>query len=108
MPTMYVNNIGLRCSQCQRRPPPITAPHRAAAPARLNTLGRKPRRPRPAGCQLLSRCVALRCAAIESAAAATDWLQRFIDELRVCLHGCGAADLRALRGLAVTARHLKP
>jgi hypothetical protein len=101
MPTVYVNNISQRCRQCQRRPPPIAAPHRAAAPARPNTLGRKPRRPRP--CQLLS-C----CAAIESAAAATDWLQRFIDELRVCLHGCGAADLRALHGLAVTARHLKP
>ncbi|MCV7099824.1 type 2 isopentenyl-diphosphate Delta-isomerase [Mycobacterium palustre] len=36
-------------------------------------------------------------AAIESAAAVTDWLQRFIDELRICLHGCGAADLAALR-----------
>jgi isopentenyl-diphosphate Delta-isomerase len=36
-------------------------------------------------------------AAIESAAAATAWLQRFIDELRICLHGCGTADLAALR-----------
>ena len=27
-------------------------------------------------------------AAIESAAAVVDWLQRFIDELRICLHGC--------------------
>lgn len=35
--------------------------------------------------------------AIESADAVVDWLQRFIDELRVCLHGCGAADLSALR-----------
>ena len=35
--------------------------------------------------------------AIESADAATDWLQRFIDELRICLHGCGAPDLPALR-----------
>jgi isopentenyl-diphosphate Delta-isomerase len=42
-------------------------------------------------------------AAIESAAAATAWLQRFIDELRVCLHGCGAADLGALRAAGVTA-----
>ncbi len=32
-------------------------------------------------------------AAIESADAATAWLQRFVDELRICLHGCGAADL---------------
>lgn len=41
-------------------------------------------------------------AAIESAEAATAWLQRFIDELRICLHGCGAADLGALRDVGVT------
>ncbi|ORV92090.1 type 2 isopentenyl-diphosphate Delta-isomerase [Mycobacterium interjectum] len=41
-------------------------------------------------------------AAIESVEAATDWLQRFIDELRICLHGCGAADLPALRNVGVT------
>jgi isopentenyl-diphosphate delta-isomerase len=35
--------------------------------------------------------------AIESPAAVVDWLQRFIEELRVCLHGCGAANLTALR-----------
>ena len=29
--------------------------------------------------------------AIESAAAALDWLHRFIEELRICLHGRGAA-----------------
>jgi isopentenyl-diphosphate delta-isomerase len=40
-------------------------------------------------------------AAIDSAAAVTEWLQRFIDELRVCLHGCGATDLAALRGLGL-------
>lgn len=39
---------------------------------------------------------------IESASAATDWLQRFIDELRVGLHCCGAADLAALRDLGAT------
>jgi isopentenyl-diphosphate Delta-isomerase len=44
----------------------------------------------------------LLAAAIESAAAATVWLQRFIDELRICLHGCGAADLRALRDVGAT------
>jgi isopentenyl-diphosphate Delta-isomerase len=37
--------------------------------------------------------------AIESVAAVVDWLTMFIDELRICLHGCGAADLGALRGL---------
>lgn len=41
-------------------------------------------------------------AAIDSEAAATAWLQRFIDELRICLHGCGAADLLDLRDIGVT------
>jgi isopentenyl-diphosphate delta-isomerase len=41
--------------------------------------------------------------AIASTAAAVDWLLRFIDELRICLHGCGAGDLAALRRTGVTA-----
>lgn len=41
--------------------------------------------------------------AIESAAAVEEWLGRFIAELRVCLHGCGAADLTALRAVGVDA-----
>lgn len=40
--------------------------------------------------------------AIESADAATAWLQRFIDEMRVCLHGCGTGELAALRRLGTT------
>ena len=40
--------------------------------------------------------------AIESPAAVVDWLQRFIDELLVCLHGCGAGDLASLRHRGVT------
>jgi isopentenyl-diphosphate Delta-isomerase len=40
--------------------------------------------------------------AIESADAASDWLQRFIEELRICLHGCGTPNLRALRDIGVT------
>ena len=40
--------------------------------------------------------------AIESPAAVVDWLRRFIDELLVCLHGCGAANLAALRRRGVT------
>ncbi len=40
--------------------------------------------------------------AIESPAAVVDWLQRFIDELLVCLHGCGAGDLASLRRRGVT------
>ncbi len=41
--------------------------------------------------------------AIESPEAVVDWLQRFIDELLMCLHGCGAANLAALRRRGVTA-----
>jgi isopentenyl-diphosphate delta-isomerase len=44
----------------------------------------------------------LLAAAIESADAVRDWLQQFIDELGICLHGAGAADLRALRDIGVT------
>jgi isopentenyl-diphosphate delta-isomerase len=40
--------------------------------------------------------------AIESSAAVEDWLQHFITELRICLHGCGAADLAALRRCGAT------
>jgi isopentenyl-diphosphate delta-isomerase len=40
--------------------------------------------------------------AIDSVAAVVDWLQCFIDELLICLHGCGAADLAALRRRGVT------
>jgi isopentenyl-diphosphate delta-isomerase len=40
--------------------------------------------------------------AIESAAAVVDTLGEFIEDLRVCLHGCGAADLAALSRLGVT------
>jgi isopentenyl-diphosphate delta-isomerase len=40
--------------------------------------------------------------AIASASAALDWLQRFIDELRICLHGCGAPALEGLRRVGMT------
>ena len=40
--------------------------------------------------------------AIESPAAALDVLEGFVEELRVCLHGCGVADLAGLRRLGVT------
>jgi isopentenyl-diphosphate Delta-isomerase len=39
--------------------------------------------------------------AIASASATRSWLQHFIDELRICLHGCGAGDLAALRAVGV-------
>lgn len=41
-------------------------------------------------------------AAIESAGAVADRLQSLIDELRICLHGCGAPDLAALRDIRLT------
>jgi isopentenyl-diphosphate delta-isomerase len=44
----------------------------------------------------------LLAAAIESADAATASLQTFIDELRICLHGCGTPDLRGLRDVGTT------
>lgn len=37
--------------------------------------------------------------AIAGPEVALEWLQRLIDELRICLHGCGASDLAGLRGL---------
>jgi isopentenyl-diphosphate delta-isomerase len=40
--------------------------------------------------------------AIASAAAALEWLERFVDELRICLHGCGAGDLEGLRRVGLT------
>ena len=42
--------------------------------------------------------------AIESAAAVVDVLGGFIEELRVCLHCCGVADLEALRRIGATSR----
>ncbi|BBY65213.1 type 2 isopentenyl-diphosphate Delta-isomerase [Mycolicibacterium helvum] len=53
------------------------------------------------GADVVALARPLLSAAIESAGAVVDWLQRFVDELRVCLHGCGATDLAALRGLGV-------
>ena len=42
--------------------------------------------------------------AIESTAAVFDWLQNFIAELQICLHGCGAKNLAALRTLPLYAQ----
>ena len=39
--------------------------------------------------------------AVQSADAVVDWLGRFIEELRICLHGCSAADVTALRRIGV-------
>ena len=40
-------------------------------------------------------------AAVQSVGAVTDWLGGFIEELSICLHGCGAHDLSGLRAAGV-------
>ncbi|MCX2930474.1 type 2 isopentenyl-diphosphate Delta-isomerase [Mycobacterium sp. CVI_P3] len=42
--------------------------------------------------------------AIESPAAALDVLHGFVEELRICLHGCGVTDVDALRSLPLNAQ----
>src|SRR5215217_3629438 len=49
------------------------------------------------GADVVSVARPLLAPAIDSAAAVLDWLANFISELQICLHGCGAADLAALR-----------
>jgi isopentenyl-diphosphate Delta-isomerase len=53
------------------------------------------------GAQVVAVARPLLAPAVESVAAVVDWLERFIDELLVCLHGCGAANLAALRDRGV-------
>ncbi|WP_083150003.1 type 2 isopentenyl-diphosphate Delta-isomerase [Mycolicibacterium moriokaense] len=54
------------------------------------------------GADVVSLARPLLAPAIESPAAVVDWLQRFIEELLICLHGCGAADLAELRDRGVS------
>ena len=54
------------------------------------------------GADVVSVARPLLAPAIESSAAVTDWLQRFIDELLICLHGSGSADLAELRERGLT------
>jgi isopentenyl-diphosphate Delta-isomerase len=54
------------------------------------------------GAEVVAIARPLLAPAIESADAVVDWLQPFIDELLVCLHGCGAPTLTALRDGGVT------
>jgi len=53
------------------------------------------------GADVVAMARPLLAPAIESAAAVVDILGAFIEELRICLHGCGAADLAALRHIGV-------
>ena len=55
------------------------------------------------GANVVAMARPLLAPAIESAAAVEDWLIRFIDELRICLHCCGTEDLNALRGVTMPA-----
>ncbi|MFB1296787.1 type 2 isopentenyl-diphosphate Delta-isomerase [Mycobacterium sp. pW049] len=54
------------------------------------------------GAEVVAIARPLLAPAVESAAAVADWLQGFIEELLVCLHGCGAANLAELRKRGVT------
>ncbi|MDD7813784.1 type 2 isopentenyl-diphosphate Delta-isomerase [Mycobacterium sp. CSUR Q5927] len=45
----------------------------------------------------------LLAAAIESADSVSAWLHRFIEELRICMHGCGTPDLAALHTVQLAA-----
>ena len=53
------------------------------------------------GAEVVALARPLLAPAIESASAVVDVLGEFIEELRICLHGCGAADLAALRRVEV-------
>lgn len=53
------------------------------------------------GAEVVAMARPLLAPAIESAAAVVDVLGGFIEELRICLHGCGAADLVELRHIGV-------
>ena len=53
------------------------------------------------GADLVALARPLLAPAIESADAVVDLLGGFIEELRVCLHGCGVADLDGLRRVEV-------
>jgi isopentenyl-diphosphate Delta-isomerase len=48
------------------------------------------------GADVVAMARPLLAAAIESRAAVVDWLQIFIEELQICLHCCGAANLKSL------------
>jgi len=54
------------------------------------------------GADVVAMARPLLAAAIESADAVVASMRRFIEELRVCLHGCGAPDLPALRAGGLT------
>lgn len=53
------------------------------------------------GADVVAMARPLLAPAIESSAAVTDVLGRLIEELRICLHGCGAPDLERLRRVGV-------
>lgn len=54
------------------------------------------------GADVVAMARPLLAPAIESAVAVEDWLLQFIEELRICLHCCGATSLAALRDVGVT------
>jgi isopentenyl-diphosphate delta-isomerase len=54
------------------------------------------------GADLVAMARPLLAPAIESSEAVVDMLGGFIEELKVCLYGCGAADLAELHRVGVT------
>ncbi|TRW80769.1 type 2 isopentenyl-diphosphate Delta-isomerase [Mycolicibacterium sp. 018/SC-01/001] len=54
------------------------------------------------GAEVVAIARPLLAPAIESVDAVIDWLEGFLEELLICLHGSGAADLGALRAGGVT------
>jgi isopentenyl-diphosphate delta-isomerase len=53
------------------------------------------------GADVVAMARPLLAPAIESSAAVVDVLGGFIEELRICLHCCGAADVAELRRIGV-------
>lgn len=54
------------------------------------------------GADVVAMARPLLAPAIESSSAVVDTLSGFIEELRICLHGCGAGDIAGLRNVGVT------
>lgn len=54
------------------------------------------------GADMVALARPLLAPALESAGAVIDFLHGFIEELRICLHGCGASDVAMFRRLDIT------
>nr|VTP07732.1 isopentenyl pyrophosphate isomerase [Mycolicibacterium smegmatis] len=84
------------------RPRPLSRHRRADDLYTLNC--EEPAKAIALGADVVAIARPLLAAAIDSAAAVADWLQGFIDELRICLHGSGAPDLAAMHAIRLVDR----